>query len=48
LIAAPAARIFDVLADPSQHPVIDRSGMLQAAGAERPARLSRGARFVLA
>ncbi|MGH9015855.1 MAG: SRPBCC family protein [Acidimicrobiia bacterium] len=45
LIAAPAARIFDVLADPTQHPVIDGSGMVREARAERPSRLSPGATF---
>ena len=30
-IAAPAARIFQVLADPANHPALDGSGMLRAA-----------------
>jgi uncharacterized protein YndB with AHSA1/START domain len=44
-IAAPTQRIFDVLADPAQHPVIDGGGTLRAAEAANPARLSPGARF---
>ena len=43
-IAAPAEKIFEVLADPSQHPVIDGSGSV-AASKDNPARLSLGARF---
>ena len=45
LIAAPPERIFDVLADPAQHPVIDGGGTVRAAGDDNPARLSAGARF---
>src|ERR1700722_8561624 len=30
-IAAPAAKIFQVLADPANHPALDGSGMLRAA-----------------
>jgi uncharacterized protein YndB with AHSA1/START domain len=30
-IAAPAARVFQVLADPANHPALDGSGMLRAA-----------------
>ena len=46
VIAAPAERIFDVLADPAQHRDIDGSGSVQAVrtGAA-PARLSLGSRF---
>ena len=33
-IAAPAARIFRVLADPASHPALDGSGMLRAAPAQ--------------
>lgn len=45
LIAAPTERIFDVLADPAQHPVIDGGGTVRAAEDGNPARLSDGARF---
>lgn len=44
-ISAPAAAIFDVLADPRQHPVIDGSGTVQAVRDGAAARLSRGAEF---
>ena len=40
-----AQRIFDVLADPSQHPVIDGSGSVRRAHAGNPARLALGTRF---
>lgn len=44
VIAAPADKIFDVLADPSQHPVIDGSGTVRrATGA--PRRLGLGSKF---
>ena len=45
MIAAPAEKIFDVLADPSQHPVIDGSGTVKHARAEEPVRLALGTRF---
>lgn len=43
----PAGRqaLFDVIADPAQHPVIDGSGSVKAARAGGPARLSQGAKF---
>jgi uncharacterized protein YndB with AHSA1/START domain len=44
-IAAKPQQIFDVLADPSQHPLIDGSGSVRSAAAGNPRRLSRGARF---
>ena len=44
LIAAPAEAIFDVLADPSQHAVIDGSGTVQAHRGEQ-SRLALGATF---
>jgi uncharacterized protein YndB with AHSA1/START domain len=44
-VAAPAQRIFDVLADPRQHPVIDGGGTVRAALDGNPDRLSAGARF---
>lgn len=45
VIAAPPEKIFDVLADPAQHPAIDGSGSVQAARPGGPERLSLGARF---
>ena len=35
-IAAPAARIFQVLADPANHPALDGSGMLRVAPGQPP------------
>lgn len=45
VIAAPPEKIFDVLADPSQHPVIDGSGTVKDIRGEEPSRLSLGAKF---
>jgi uncharacterized protein YndB with AHSA1/START domain len=45
MIAAPPDKVFAVLADPSQHPVIDGSGMVRDAPDDGPARLSQGATF---
>jgi uncharacterized protein YndB with AHSA1/START domain len=45
VINAPAQKIFDVLADPSMHPVIDGSGSVQASRGGNPERLSKGAKF---
>jgi uncharacterized protein YndB with AHSA1/START domain len=45
VIAAPPARIFDVLADPAQHVAIDGSGTVKAARGGSPARLSLGSKF---
>ncbi len=45
LIPAPAQRIFDVLADPALHPVIDGSGSLRQPRDDAPARLAPGASF---
>ena len=44
-INAPAQQIFDILADPAMHPVIDGSGSVQAARSGNPQRLSKGAEF---
>jgi uncharacterized protein YndB with AHSA1/START domain len=43
-IAAPAGAIFDIVADPRQHPRIDGSGTVKGA-IEGPHRLSQGAKF---
>jgi uncharacterized protein YndB with AHSA1/START domain len=45
VIAAPPEKIFAVLADPGQHPVIDGSSTLQRTRGEAPARLSLGTKF---
>lgn len=44
-IKAPAAAIFDLLADPARHAEIDGSDMVQAARPSGPKRLSKGAKF---
>jgi uncharacterized protein YndB with AHSA1/START domain len=45
VISAPPEKIFDVLADPSEHPVIDGSGTVKDTRGDQPARLSLGAKF---
>ncbi|MDT4892580.1 MAG: hypothetical protein QOE97_1615 [Pseudonocardiales bacterium] len=45
VIAAPAQTLFDIVADPAQHPVIDGSGSVQALREGAPERLSLGATF---
>ena len=45
IIAAPAQRIFDVLADPQMHPVIDGGETVRRALEGNPARLFLGAKF---
>jgi uncharacterized protein YndB with AHSA1/START domain len=45
VIPAPAAAIFDVLADPARHPEIDGSGSVKRARPGSAARLSNGATF---
>jgi uncharacterized protein YndB with AHSA1/START domain len=45
LIAAPAARIFEVLATPALHSVIDGSGTVRGEQPNGPSRLSPGAKF---
>jgi len=45
VIAAPPEKIFDVLADPSQHPLIDGSGTVKSSRGQAPARLGLGAKF---
>jgi uncharacterized protein YndB with AHSA1/START domain len=44
-IPAPAQQIFDLLADPRMHPVLDGSGTVQKSNDGNPERLSLGARF---
>lgn len=45
LVPATPQQIFDLLADPSRHRLIDGSGSVQNANASAPQRLSLGARF---
>jgi len=45
VIPAPAAAIFDVLADPARHPEIDGSGSVKRARPGSAPRLSNGATF---
>lgn len=45
VIAAPPDRIFEVLADPAQHPEIDGSGTVKKAKGDVPARLGLGSTF---
>jgi hypothetical protein len=44
VIAADAQQLFDIVADPAQHPVIDGSGTVQAVRGNVPGRLALGAR----
>ncbi len=46
-IAADRQSLFDIVADPAQHPVIDGSDSVRAVRAGAPARLSLGARFAM-
>lgn len=45
VIEAPAERVFDVLADPAAHALIDGSGTVRGTKAPSGTRLSLGARF---
>jgi hypothetical protein len=45
VIPAPAQKIFDLLADPRMHPVIDGGGTVQSPRGDNPERLSLGAKF---
>ncbi len=45
VIAADRQAIFDVLADPAMHPVIDGSGTVRGTRDQAPARLAEGATF---
>jgi hypothetical protein len=44
-IAADPQRLFDIVADPAMHPVIDGSGSVQSAHSGNPKRLAAGATF---
>jgi uncharacterized protein YndB with AHSA1/START domain len=45
IVPADPQSVFDILADPTQHPVLDGSGSVRRARAGHPVRLSKGARF---
>ena len=45
IVPAPAADIFELLATPAQHALIDGSGTVKGPQARTPQRLSPGARF---
>jgi hypothetical protein len=45
VIASEPQRLFDIVADPTMHPVMDGSGTVRANRADVPERLSAGARF---
>ena len=46
-IAAPPEKIFELLADPAQHALIDGSGSVRAARAGGPHRLELGSKFAM-
>lgn len=48
VIDAPPEKVFDVLADPAMHPVIDGSGSVRRHLRGNPERLSSGAKFGMA
>lgn len=45
LVEAPPEKVFDVLADPAQHPTIDGSGSVKGSRSSRAERLALGSRF---
>jgi uncharacterized protein YndB with AHSA1/START domain len=47
VIAADRQTLFDIIADPAQHPVIDGSGSVRAMRDGAPERLSLGAKFAM-
>jgi uncharacterized protein YndB with AHSA1/START domain len=47
VIHADPHTLFELLADPTQHPVIDGSGTVRDSHADNPDRLSLGARFAM-
>jgi uncharacterized protein YndB with AHSA1/START domain len=48
VIGAPAAAIFDIIADPARHPEIDGSGSVRAPRPGNVSRLAKGATFGMA
>jgi uncharacterized protein YndB with AHSA1/START domain len=47
VIAADRQTLFDIIADPAQHPVIDGSGSVRAVREGAPERLNLGAKFAM-
>ncbi len=45
VIAADRQALFDIVADPAMHPVIDGSGTVQAIQDDQPERLEKGTKF---
>ena len=45
VIAAEPQRLFDIVANPAMHPVMDGSGSVRGARENNPSRLSPGAKF---
>lgn len=45
MITAPAEELFEIVANPAMHPVIDGSGSVQQGSDRNPERLSLGAKF---
>lgn len=45
VVNAPAERIFELIADPANHPLIDGSGSVRASRSTGPRRLALGDRF---
>ncbi|OLF19129.1 SRPBCC family protein [Actinophytocola xanthii] len=45
VVEAPAREIFELLADPANHPVIDGSGTVRGSRSTGPRRLEQGSRF---
>ncbi|AOS63279.1 SRPBCC family protein [Actinoalloteichus hymeniacidonis] len=44
-ISAPAARLFDLVADPAKHPLVDGSGTVRGVRENQTKRLELGSRF---
>lgn len=47
VVDAPPEAIFELLADPSKHPLLDGSGTVKQSPSSGPARLSLGAKFAM-
>lgn len=45
IVHAPAERVFDLLTDPTKHPLIDGSGTVRQTTGTHPERLELGSRF---
>lgn len=47
VIAVDRQRLFDIVADPAQHPIIDGGGSVKGARAGGPQRLGPGVKFAM-